>query len=159
MSRLEMQYQGADWLQRHLDASHAAAATRRSRCKASKIVSPLGRTVADVIGLAWRGIYHLPPGSLDTPAWHDPNNIMISVPVGHLSTYDGDTLIVLVVACFDTMLRLEIASSGPRRIGLSFSRRRSRTGNTYERLPHLDDMVNSIRRGYVVVEDPQEQSA
>jgi len=162
MIRLQTSYAGSEWLKASLDAMHARAALRpRGRCNMSKILSPLGVTVADVLGHAWRGIYHLTPGSLNKPQWHDPRHIVVNVPASHLSTYDGDVLTVLVVTCFDAMLRLEIVSSGPRLVGLGFSRRTKRSGSIYERLPHLDDMVAGIRRGYDVVEDaePEEQSA
>ena len=160
MTRLSMAYAGAEWLQSQLDAMHRSAAARpRGRCNASKIVSPLGHPVADVLGFAWRGLYHLPDSVVTKTAWHDPRHIAMNVPVGHLSTYDGDTLTVLVVVCFDAMLRLEISGSGPRAIGLSFHARRSRTGGMGERLPHLDDCIAQIRRAYVVVEDDEQEKS
>lgn len=152
-SRLAMQYAGSEWLERHLAAMHEAAASRpRGRCNASKIVTPLGRDVADAIGFAWRGIYHLPPSSINRAPWHHPLLVRVTV-LDQISTYDADTLTRLMVACFDLRLRLEICSAGPRMIGIAMSPR-TRSGMICESIPHLDDFVRQIRTEYVVREAP-----
>lgn len=150
--RLQMNYAGADWVQRNLDAYHqnvGSGRTRPSKKKVAKAMSPLGIAVADALGYVWCGIYHLPWEALQRVRWDDDWCIEVRVQQG-LSTWDFSDLTQLVVVCHDMLLRLCIDTSGPRHLSLMFHQRGSREGGTAVRMPTLEENSALIRRGYEV---------
>jgi hypothetical protein len=121
-------YAGSDWVKRN-----------------KQPMSPLGEKVADILGQAFRGIYHI---SKDirradlTP--NDYIEMTFMAYGGVLSTFDGAELTYLVVLCHDAGVRLEIEPCNPRYLKLCFSRRRSRTGSMSHRMPTIEDHVKFI---------------
>ena len=123
-----MKYAGADWLELH-----------------NVKLSVFGRDVADVLGQAFLGIYHVDREvQRKNVDWSDPNRVAITLD-RPLSTFDGRELTALVMLAHDRAIRLEVSGCGPHRVQLSFSRRGRRTGNMYERHPTLEAHVAALR--------------
>jgi hypothetical protein len=57
------------------------------------------------------------------------------------ATFDFDRLTRLVVLAHDEMIRVELAPSGPGRVGFSLWKRHTRTGRVMERHPTIHDAV------------------
>lgn len=156
--RLEMRYQGAEWVQRNLDACHRMNAERVAARKRvskrslaiSKTMSPLGVAVADLLGFVYQGIYHLSWSSLERVHWDDDRFITVTVNSG-MASYDGGDLTTLLVAAHDMCMRVEIYNGGPRSLVLGFSAR-AREGAIYDRHPTMDEHLTKIREQYNVVE-------
>jgi hypothetical protein len=133
-------YSGADWLKSGISATG---------------ISPLGETVANILGDVFLGIYHLNYTSLRKVDWK--NNSWIQVTFyGGLSTFDTDQLTRLVVLCHDRMVRLEIRAAAPGYLRLLFHPRHSRDGRQYERHPTLEDAAARIRADYADGKDGQQ---
>jgi hypothetical protein len=62
-----------------------------------------------------------------------------------MSTYDDNLLTKLVVMSHDRMLRVEINPRHYRYLEFVFHKRTNRDGPNSERIPELEDHVNSIR--------------
>lgn len=88
---------GSEWLVRNLELYGKPPA------------SELGLKVADIIGWAFGGIYHV--SQVWNNRWHDPHCIIVKVRQS-LSTYDTSELMRLVTLCGDAEIRLEIIPSG-----------------------------------------------
>lgn len=87
------EYQGAEWLERHLSSA-------RQTCE----LSPFARVVADLVGQTWRGIYHLPSGMIQR--WQgDRVELFLH---GELATFDSNELTELVILCHERCIRLAI---------------------------------------------------
>jgi len=148
--RIQHAYAGAEWIESNVIRVHnTGVATEIVEGTGAAPMSPLGRTVADVLGFVYRGIYHLPNSATYNTDWSDLRRIVVNVPA-ELCTWDGNTLTQLVVVTHDMMLRMEVGPSGPRMIKLSFFQRMARDGDTSLRLPTLEEHVGMIRQGYVV---------
>lgn len=94
---------GADWLE--------PALKRRG-----KTISPFGRRVADILGQVVQGIYHIEEEALAAD-WSRDYCVTLKVRGGYLGrvcTWDGNLMTILVVACHDAAVRLDI---GPANIG------------------------------------------
>lgn len=125
-----MRYAGADWIE----------GTLRCQC------SPLGRLVADVLGAAWAGIYHLRTSWLRRAAWSDPDVIDVYVGLGaDLATFDGDRLTRIVILAHDLCVRVEIVAAGPRGLRLLFHRREPVAVRLAQRHPRLEDAIVRLR--------------
>jgi hypothetical protein len=126
-------YSGADWIQRQLDHDN-------------KTMSEFGVEVADIIGQAWKGIYHIQKAVLhERVQWNDDRYIRVVI-AGGLETYDFDILTKLVVLCFDRMVRLEIGAAAINYLSLAFTSRYTRSdGDWSKRLPYLEEHIASIR--------------
>ena len=81
----------ADWLKQSL----------------KKEPSKFGEEVANILGFAWQGLYHLSQTSLNKVDWKNEKYMQINVPYG-LATWDRNELTELVVLCHDKSIRLEI---------------------------------------------------
>lgn len=123
-----MEFAGADWIESSLNRD----------------LSPFGRKVADILGLAYAGIYHLPTRRLEAVQWDNPTWMEVSVR-GDLSTFDSNRLTVLVIACHEKAVRLEITPANPQYIRLRFHRRK-REGSTAERHPTIEEAIANVRR-------------
>lgn len=116
---------GSEWLANHL---------RRRRIA----LRPLGRRVADVLGEAAHGLYHI-VRAVDSPRTDWTNRYCIEIcyePGYHgldLCTVDGDGLTRLVLLCHDAGLRLSISPRTFRAVTLEFWPRESRTGAISQR--------------------------
>jgi hypothetical protein len=120
-------YSGADWIEHSL----------------KKELSPIGREVADILGQAYLGIYHLERQTYKVD-WSNKHHIEIVV-YGSLNSYDDDILTRLIVLCYDRMIRLQIDARAPGYFRLMFHQRNTREGDIYHRLPRLKDQINLIR--------------
>lgn len=127
-------YAGADWIQRCLEHG----------------MSPLGRDVADLLGEAWCGIYHLYESqrSVRRTDWSDSYCIELSVPTSGLATFDLDRLTRLVFLAHDRAIRIELCGSAPRLVKLQFHRRNGREGRLSERHPSVEQALAQHRERY-----------
>ena len=140
-----MKYAGADWL--------------RGTMKSD--MSPLGEKVADILGQAWRGIYHMDNSAIKKTNWSDTYIIEVNIYQG-LATWDGHTLLALVVLCFDAKVRLSIISCNMQYIKLQFHQRLPPDKSThgFESIPTLEKAVEQMRRFYSLeAEGHKEQEA
>ena len=122
-----MNYSGADWIE----------------YSAKKPMSPLGKEVADVLGAAFKGIYHISRVAHNTD-WTNPHFIRVALDRG-LYTFDSNELTTLVVLSHDRMLRMEINSCNFRHVELVFHPRKERYGSTMTRMPFMEDHIDIIR--------------
>ncbi len=102
-----MGYTGARWLEQS--------------CKCE--VSAFGRKVGDILGNAFKGIYHIHKAVMHKRVqWDDKD--MIEVVLGcELATHDGSELTELVVLCHDACVRLAIDGVSNGYIKLRFTNR------------------------------------
>lgn len=122
------QHSGADWL---ASALHVE-------------LTPLARKVADILGIVWRGIYHIDQKDLGAGNWTDPYFVTVRI-YGDLSTYDFSRLTELVVLCHDGAIRLDISPRGMRHLELMFHQR-EREGSPSQRHPTLEQAAEAIRK-------------
>lgn len=131
-------HSGAEWLdQKWLKRSHWKHGTK---------ISPLGREVADILGQAWSGLYHVDGKALERVDWSDPYCISINMRSPQLATWDFNTLTVLVVLCHDRMVRMQIDGIGPRLTQFAFHQRKRRDGSSTERHPTMEQAIDMIRK-------------
>jgi len=121
-------YSGSEWLERQ-----------------GIELSELGKEVADLLGQAYLGIYHIQDSVLNKKVdWS--NNYWIAINIyGGLSTFDFDMLTRLVVMSFDRMIRIEVNPRTFRHLQLMFHKRKVREGDINERMPYLEDHIKRIR--------------
>ncbi len=62
-----------------------------------------------------------------------------------MATFDFDYLTRLVVLAHDRCVRVEIAPSGPGRVGLALFKRAGRDGSIYDRHPTMEQALERIR--------------
>lgn len=123
-------YSGADWLRDSIGIEPSA----------------LGAEVADIMGQAWRGLYHMGRRDLSASTWADPHCVEVRLGWVDLATFDRGFLTELVVLCHDRCIRLSIEARARRYLTLQFHKRR-RTGGLGERHPTIEQAVASIRGG------------
>lgn len=124
-------YSGADWVQKNIVQD----------------MSDLGRSVADLLGDLYLGIYHLNPKSLRKVDW--TNDVWIGVTVRDgLGTWDYNDLTRLVILCHDRMLRCQIDGLAPGYLRLAFHKRTQREGANSKRHPTIEQAVADTRHFY-----------
>jgi len=116
------------------------------QCYPNLTISPLGEKVANLIGLAYHGIYHLE--NYQKIKWEEDYCFVVWVNTGTLATYDSDRLTLLVFLAHELGIRLEIAGSRPHWIKLHIHNRPVRTGKYYERHPSLDQAVANFHDAF-----------
>jgi len=124
-----MQYAGADWVKLSLKV---------------KDMSPLGESVADLLGCVFLGIYHLPSSSLRRVDWSNKEYIEYHLHWHGLATVDSRELTALVVLAHDRMLRIDITALAPHLLKLCFWQRK-REGGGSVRCPTMEDHIKTIR--------------
>lgn len=156
---LAMQYSGREHLLGTLEAQykHDMANKRRRRDPKPPSISPLGESVADLLGLVWRGIYHMSSSLLCKTDWSDDYMIEVRIRGSDLSTWDYNELTQLVVVAHDMNLRLSIMQHGPQGMMLRFWQREGRYDiekreDYARRQPTIEDHIKLIRSTYEVVE-------
>lgn len=87
-------------------------------------MSDFGRQVADILGLASRGIYHMDAKQLKKADWLSDDYITV-LWYGEVATYDGDELTSLFLAAFDRGIRLSINAKAPRYLEIGFHAHKS----------------------------------
>ena len=130
------QYAGADWLQKAL-----------SYKQPDLILSPLGRSVAELLGELFLGIYHMNQSELRLSDWANNDFIVVSIGYQSMATFDDNLLTRLVFLAHHCALRVSLKSEKRRirSISLTFSQR-ERTGDLYYRHPTLDDAVADFKK-------------
>jgi hypothetical protein len=109
-------------------------------------MSPLGESVADLLGDVWRGIYHLDTPALQRVDWMDDYSIRFILSYRNLATWDGQELTMLVVLSHDRLLRLDIDAVAPHRIELLFHQRKEWNGDISEGMPTVEQHIGMIRK-------------
>ena len=114
-----------------------------------KELSPIGVKVADILGQAFLGIYHIDRDALRAD-WANPYYITFTISaLRDWSTFDNDTLMVMIVLCHNACIRMEIHPAGPRYFRFLFHQR-TREGGIYERMPTIEDHVKFIQEHYAL---------
>ena len=109
-------YAGASWLQKEMDYA------RNLKIK----LTPFHRDVADILGAAYCGIYHIHRPVIKAN-WNIDD--MVVVIVGHeLATWDGNELTILVVKSHEKNIRLAIEGASYRYLRLIFHKRKKWNG-------------------------------
>jgi hypothetical protein len=122
-----MRYSGADWI-----------------AAQGKDMSLLGRDVADLLGWLYKGLYHLPDDVLHKINWSDDHCVIVKIGrEATLSTWDWNTLTLLVFLCHKMAIRCEILPCNMQKLTLHFHRRK-RGGDMAERHPTLAEAVKSF---------------
>jgi len=112
-----------------------------------KDISPLGIEVANILGQAWAGIYHLEHEIRHKRThWENPHWIEIVI-YGGLATWDFNQLTQLVVLCHDRAIRLEINGAANGYLKLMFHPRKRKGLSIYSKHPTLEENTKLIRDG------------
>lgn len=131
-------YAGADWVEN----------------SQKKSMSDFGKEVADVLGQAFLGIYHISKGFSKTN-WSDKSYIKV-IYGNELATYDGSELTRLVILCHDRCIRFAVQPASSQYIRLCFSKRRNRNGDKfYDRHPTMETAIRTVREkiGLPIIEE------
>lgn len=123
-----MGYAGHKWIESSLG------------CKCSS----LGRKVADVLGFAYKGIYHVDNSALDKAEWDSNHYVRVVIQDG-ISTYDFNTLTELVFLCHVYRVRLQINSCNPGRLALMFHERTETEKRMSRYHPDINEAVATFR--------------
>jgi hypothetical protein len=127
-------YSGADWVE-----------SNQKYDKNSKGMSPLGRKVADILGQAFLGIYHIDNDILRADL-STKNFISLTLPAYRdWSTVDGNLLTIMVVLCHDAGLRMSINPAGPRYFRFIFYQRSTHQGRWDSAIPTMEEHIAFIR--------------
>jgi len=150
--RIVSEFSGAVWMQEMLTGRRDVEDRKKRppEVRTDPTMSPLGRAVADILGLVWRGIYHLPNESLFRVKWSDPRLVEVTMRTG-LTTFDPLELTFLVLVCHDVMVRLKIDGVSQGYLKLRFFQRQTRDGGLGARMPTIEDSVRKLRSVYSVV--------
>lgn len=132
-----MQYAGAEW---------AANCLRRE-------LTPFESVVADILGAAWQGIYHLEDTNHGVSRGKWRGDVVEVVFCQGLATYDFDWLTALVVLAHDSHTRLEIRPVNFHNVRLTFSQRK-RSGDTFERHPTMESAMERVRMSRADLREP-----
>lgn len=122
-------YAGAYWVARHT----------------KKPMSEFGKLVADILGQAFLGIYHI-ERRLRNVDWSDDRYIRVPYH-GGLATTDGNELTRLVLLAHDSCVRFEIEPCNMQYVYLTFTPRK-RAESMMENHPTMEEHVAKIR-GYL----------
>jgi hypothetical protein len=77
--------------------------------------------------------------------------LRVSVFASGLSTFDFDLLTRLVFLAHDRCVRVELANSGPSRIGVKLHRRHTREGCVVERHPTMEEALQKHRQSWPAI--------
>ncbi len=147
--RIKTPFSGADWVIKNLEYRAEREVKKPSKKPVPTTMSEFGKTVADILGHVWRGIYHMDTDLLEKVDW-SRDGLVVSIRNGEqLATFDYSQLTELVLLCHDHGIRLGIFAEFGGRLRLAFHQRR-RDGGMSERHPTLEEAITSIRE----VEEP-----
>jgi hypothetical protein len=127
------QFAGADWVKESL--------------RPARGISPLGEKVADILGLVFRGIYHLDQKQLDCVQWDNRDCIVVGLNAWNdIATQDGDELTELCILCHDEAIRCAVhARAGNyRRLELCFNQR-DRSPSNCEGHKTMEEAISYVR--------------
>jgi hypothetical protein len=128
--KIYSEYAGADYLEPML--------VRRGI-----VLSDLGRSVADLLGYQYRGLYHI-KGIVEKCEWDNTYFISITVPTS-FSTFDFNDLTTLVFLAHRMAIRIEIQACNFHYLRLLFHRR-SREGNGFVRHPDIREALETFEK-------------
>jgi len=115
----------------------------------AKEISPLGESVAEVLGTVFSGLYHLSDTSLKKANWANSHFLEIVIR-GSLSSWDSSLLTWLVVLAHDAMLRLDIEGAANGYLRLRFHRRETRwepgINSSMSAIPTMETHLTHIRK-------------
>lgn len=126
-----MKYAGADWIESSIHVE----------------CSDFGRQVADLLGDAFLGIYHLNHGTLRRADWTSTRWIEINY-AGELATYDGNEITRLVMLAHDRCIRFAVRACNMQYVRLCFSLRQRDGDMAWARHPTIEDHVTYLRKHY-----------
>ena len=109
-------------------------------------LSPLGAVVANILGYVGHGIYNAPLDVCKVD-WTNPDYIKVSWRHA-LCNWDFDELSRLWVECHRRMVRVEIAPLSNKTLQLLFHQRFNRAGDTTQRLPDCEEMIQRVDQDY-----------
>lgn len=120
----------AEWLERQINGS----------------ISELGRRVALILGITWKGIYHLPPSAYfhKRTDWKNERHIRVCLPDYWLATWDFNHLTVLVTLAHNYCVRMQLSAAGKNHVFLDFYMR-EREGSMSARHPTIDQAIEDLR--------------
>lgn len=109
--------------------------------KEGATLSPLGESVADLLGSLYSDIYHLDRSALfhKRTNWAAVNHIEI-VLWGQFSTFDGDRLTQLVFLAHDRCLRVTVEGAASGYLRITFHPK-TREGNSFDRHPTIEQAL------------------
>jgi len=107
-------------------------------------MSELGKSVADLLGELFFGIYHLNIKALLRVDWENPFFIEYSLGCHELATTDFDELTRLVFLAHHFAIRVSIDASTHRYLKLTFHQR-GRSGGISNRHPTLTEAVERFQ--------------
>ena len=108
--------------------------------------SPLGKTIANIIGYVADGIYNAPikPEKIE---WD--NNYYIYVTwKGDLTNWDRWNLSKLFILCVHKLVRFSIEPTSPTVLTLCFNQRESREGGVSHCLPSIEELVRLVSNDF-----------
>src|SRR3990172_11953402 len=122
-------YEGAEWIQRHMDRLQKGQ------------MSNFGRIVGDLLGDWLRGIYHADRMVFRTD-WTDSHYVEITLnQPSCISTWDFDELTRLVILCHDRCIRCEVSAAAPGLLRIMFHPREGRVGMISKRHPTIEEAI------------------
>lgn len=122
-------YEGADWIRRQ----HAPD------------ISKFGVIVADILGQAFEGIYHISDECFHKRVqWYNDRRIVIVIG-RYLSTFDDDKLTRLVLLCHAHAVRMSIEGAANGYLRLIFTPREREAKSSWDRHPTLRQAVISLQ--------------
>lgn len=123
-ARQRVKYAGADWIKFHRPD-----------------ISEFGVTVADILGQAYEGIYHIQKEVLHNRVnWASDRWIEVTV-FGSLASFDSDRLMVLLCLCHAQKVRLQIDAAAPKYLRLSFSKEKA----WHRLMPSITEHIEAIQ--------------
>lgn len=126
-----MKYAGADWVKYQYPK-----------------VSEFGCKVADILGQAYKGIYHIQKAVLNKKVRWESDCWIEIVINRELSTYDGNELTVLVLLCHEQSIRLSVSGAAPGYLRLGFSPRKATlNAPTWDRHPTIEQAIATSSTG------------
>lgn len=105
-------------------------------------MSPLGKTVANIIGYVGGGIYNCPV-NINKTDWTDDRYIKV-IWRAYMSNWDFSELSKLWILCHRKMIRVTISPCNQRYLKLEFWQRKTRTGSMSKRLPDCEEMIQLV---------------
>jgi hypothetical protein len=120
--------------------------------------SEFGKTVAQILGIAWSGVYHM-SRTFKKTNWKSERAIEVIVDFPQLSTWDFARLTDIVIMCHDACIRFEVEPHAFRSMRMWFHRRDVREGGMSERHPTIEQAIERVRKyGGPKLEERREDS-
>jgi hypothetical protein len=145
MNQIQSKFKGAEWIQENLDAAHRLSKGRKGQ---PKIMSELGKRVANLLGDWQRGIYHISQRDLFKADWTSEHHIEFSMHCAGLSSYDFNDLTLLIFLAHQYALRVQISPVRKNYMQLMFHPREHNSPDKYRFHPTLEQAVEMFNYNY-----------